>query len=366
MMTTITKSALDSGTYKDKLTNILDNSRMLHLSEREAAKLYGEVIAGLITLQRRVRGWIEERNQVKDHNKVVARTKWEFGSFRKPDKEADAFRVQQRHSHGWRAPLNRRYAQLGSSVNEPLGRTAGVHTALGRKPEGAHVKVDRNLLGSRVTPLTLGEAHEGVVAKFGIARFVVQHDDPLGHLVLTVDSPNGDPDIFVGTPYTGDELPTLLEHTWSSSGVGADRLEIRPDDPKAACPCAYGIAVYGGGGSGSELDFTIRAWSYRPVGGSNAKLVATINNHERLQAERRFRLERRQAEERRNKVRFGQSAPAIMSKRENPEPSTAPPPPQRRLQGLEGHGEASAAWLLKWCGLGGEEEEEGGMGVGVG
>ena len=133
MMTTITKSALDSGTYKDKLTNILDNSRMLHLSEREAAKLYGEVIAGLITLQRRVRGWIEERNQVKDHNKVVARTKWEFGSFRKPDKEADAFRVQQRHSHGWRAPLNRRYAQLGSSVNEPLGRTAGVHTALGRK-----------------------------------------------------------------------------------------------------------------------------------------------------------------------------------------------------------------------------------------
>ena len=195
--TTLTMATLESGTYKAKLAEILDEARSMHLSEREAAQEFGHAVAALVTLQRKVRGWIEERKKLKDHKKVVARTQWEYGSFSKPDRESIRFRVQQRNSHGWRAPLNKRYAQLGSSVTEPLSRTPGVHLSLARKPEGGDAKVDRNLTGSRIVSLTLGEPYSDSVAKFGIARFAVQHDDPKAHLVVFVDSQNGDPDIFV-------------------------------------------------------------------------------------------------------------------------------------------------------------------------
>ena len=61
--------ALESGTYRDKLGVFMEEARMLHLTEREAAQLYGEVMASLITLQRRIREWVEERQRVKDHGK---------------------------------------------------------------------------------------------------------------------------------------------------------------------------------------------------------------------------------------------------------------------------------------------------------
>jgi hypothetical protein len=61
---TLTMSALDSASYRDKLSLVMEDARTLHLSETEAAQKYGEVVACLITLQRRVRSWVEERQKV--------------------------------------------------------------------------------------------------------------------------------------------------------------------------------------------------------------------------------------------------------------------------------------------------------------
>ena len=281
----------------------------MHLSEREAAQQYGEVIGALITLQRRVRMWIEERKKVQDHNKVLARTLWEFGSFSKPDREAIRLRAQQRTTHGWRAPLNKQYAELGSSFTDPLSRTQNVHINLGRKPDGHAAKVDYDVLSQQVTPLTLGEAKEGVVPKFGIKRFVVQHEDPKGHLVITVHSMTGDdPDVFVSC---GDEKPTVVEHHWASAGRGSDRIEVRPDDPRFEVG-PYSIAVYGGGGGGTELAFAVKAFSFRPFGGSSAKMYDKFSNIERVQANRRFRLEKKQADVRRSRVMTGTPAAVLL------------------------------------------------------
>ena len=116
------------------------------------------------------------------------------------------------------------------------------------------------------------------------------------------------------------------------------------------CPASYGIA--GTAAAAARTSSTsIRAYSYRPIGGSNARIHAPINNQERLSADRRFRLERRQSDMRRQRVKFGASAPTLMVTRENPEPSTAPPPPHRRIQGLEALGAASSEALRRYGGL---------------
>ena len=82
------QSALDSGSYREKLSVFMEQAKTMHLSEREAAQRYGTVVAALVVLQRRVRVWINERKQRKDEGKVAARTQWEFNVFTKPDRSA--------------------------------------------------------------------------------------------------------------------------------------------------------------------------------------------------------------------------------------------------------------------------------------
>ena len=226
-----------------------------------------------------------------------------------------------------RAPLWKRYAQLNSTSSDPLSLNRDVHTALGRKPErrGEQQAAEMLVGGQRTELLTLGELREGRVPKFGLARYSVVHDDPSANLFLYLESKDGDADIFVSR---GDENPpTSTEYTWASAAMGSDEVLIRLDDPKF-WNGPYQIAVYGGGGSRENVTFEIRASAYRPIGGIDARLYKTYNHSEAHTEGERFRREVRQSDFRRARVRLGHNAPAIMARRENPEPSTAPPTPR--------------------------------------
>ena len=93
------QAALESGTYREKLALIIDEAQSMHLSEREAAHQYGEVLAACMTLQQRVRGWIEERKRNKDHRKVTTKTAFGYSSFSRPDRRAERLRRTQRFEH---------------------------------------------------------------------------------------------------------------------------------------------------------------------------------------------------------------------------------------------------------------------------
>ena len=186
--------------------------------------------------------------------------------------------------------------------------------------------------GQRTELLTLGEAREGRIAKFGLARYSVMHDDPKANLFLFLESKDGDADIFVSR---GDENPpTSTEYTWASAAMGSDEVLIRLDDPKFWTG-AYQIAVYGGGGQKERVSFEIIARAYQPIGGIDARLYAPYSHSEAHTQGKRFLREVRQADFRRHRVKLGQPAADIMARRENPEPSTAPPTPTRRLLALE-------------------------------
>ena len=279
---------LESGNYREKLAEVTDASRFLHLTERESAQLYGEIMAALITLQRRVHDWVEQRRQLKDRDKVTMRNQWEFASFQPRNKDNEQRRAQQRSENGWRAPLFTAYAQLGSSSDDPLSRTGDVHTGLGKYPPKA---VDKNAsrlkVSNKVTPLTLGEPHEGAVVKFGLARFLVSHADPKAHLLITVSNRDGsDADIYVST---GDKAPSTVEFMWSSAGKGNDAIEIRPDDARfyeggASIVDDFNIAVYGGGSDTNEVHFTITATSFRPLA-KNMEIQEAYSNIEVIRAD---------------------------------------------------------------------------------
>ena len=139
----VSAAALESGTYREKLGHLVEASRYKHLTEREAAQMYGEVMAKLLTLQRVVREWVEARKRQKEHEKVTYRDAWEYSSYQKPDRRAQRLRTLQRHQNGWRAPLNVAYAQLGSSSSVPLSLTQSVHTSLGKYPAQVHSETTR-------------------------------------------------------------------------------------------------------------------------------------------------------------------------------------------------------------------------------
>ena len=109
----ITTAALDQASYREKLAMIMDEANDMHLSEREAAQKFGEVMAALITLQRRVREWVDERQREKDHNKVTSRDHWHFSSYQKPDRQAARRR-------GWRGSIG---------APRPAGARERIHTA---------------------------------------------------------------------------------------------------------------------------------------------------------------------------------------------------------------------------------------------
>lgn len=330
--------SVQDGTYRDKLSDLVAENQCMHLSEREAAQLYGELMAALMTLQRRVREWVESRRRIRDHDKVTCRNQWDFSSYKKPDTAASVYRTQQRRQHGWRAPLNHAYAQLGSSSSAPLSHTNGVHTSLGRKPPKTTGLTDaeQDAASRKLTTLCLGEAYHGTVRKFGLARFIVRHSDPKGHLVIAVQNREGsDADIFV---CGGDKEPSTVEYQWGSTGTGNDVIEIRPDDERFREGSAqtivddFRISVYGGGSATNECAFTITASSFRPLPGSTN--VETYGNMEAIHADRRFANERRQAEARRLRCSMGQSAVALMAERGNANESTAVLTPARRLLAL--------------------------------
>jgi hypothetical protein len=215
--------------------------------------------------------------QLKDTDKVTTRNKWDFVSVQRPDRKSERMRTQQRHEHGWRAPLNRSYAQLGSSSSDPLSRTHSVHTSLSKYPQQAQREVDLQQKNNRTIELELGVPCQAAVPKFGLVRFVLTHEDPRGHLIIALANKNGgDADVFVSV---GDELPTQLQYNWASAGMGNDKIEIRPDDnafrdSHHTVVGTFNVAVYGGGGLSAECAFTLTASSYRPVGGSHAKVRA--------------------------------------------------------------------------------------------
>jgi hypothetical protein len=333
-------TALENASYREKLALVIDEARCMHLSEREAAAQFGDVVAACLTVQKKVRDWILERKRSKDHQKIKAKTEFGFASYSRPDRHAERLRDQQRNQHGWRAPLNKPYAQLGSSITDPLSEVAGVHTALARKPVGSKkLSDDQKYSIGKVIALTPGVAHDGCVPKLGeVTHFSVEHEDPSAHLVVSVDSKDGDADIFISCD---PDKPTLFEHTWASSGMGSDRIEIRPDDPKFAQGRLHGrfvgkynVAVYGGGGTASDVHFTIRAHNYTPVGGPNARFYEPYGHSEGHAQARRFAAERRRADRRREHIKYGQPATVLMARNENPEPSTAPLTALRRLDGL--------------------------------
>ena len=330
-------ATLEKETYREKLSDLVQESKFMHLSEREAAQLYGEVMAKLMTLQGKVREWVEERKRIKDHDKVTCRNQWEFSSFHKPDKRAEARRVRQRNQNGWRAPLNQPYAQLGSAVNDPLSRNHNVHTSLGKYPpkkEGL-TEAEQLAASGKIQILKLGEPYTGTVMKFGLAHFVVRHSDPKGRLIITVTNREGsDADIFI---CAGDKEPNLTTYQWSSVGHGNDRIVIKPDDetfhPSQSVVDDFRIAVYGGGSTTNECGFTLTASSFRPLA-KNMEIGEVWSNMEAIRSERRFAMERRNAEKRRLRCKTGQPAAVLMAERENPEESTAVLTPARRLQAL--------------------------------
>ena len=127
---TVAAASLESESYRERIGVIMDAADRARMSEHEAQMQFGEFVASLIMLQRRVRGWIEVRRRNKDHEKVTCRSQYEFSSYLRPDRKAERMRCRQRSAHGWRAPLDKAYAQLGSSSSDPLSRTHDVHTAL--------------------------------------------------------------------------------------------------------------------------------------------------------------------------------------------------------------------------------------------
>lgn len=272
---------------------------------------------------------------------IRTKTALEFSSFSEADELQANRREDNMQNRGWRAPLWKQYAQLCSTSSDPLSLKRDVHLALARKPErrGAHHAAEMLVGGQRTELLTLGEAREGRIAKFGLARYSVMHDDPKANLFLFLESKDGDADIFVSR---GDENPpTSTEYTWASAAMGSDEVLIRLDDPKFWTG-AYQIAVYGGGGQKERVSFEIIARAYQPIGGIDARLYAPYSHSEAHTQGKRFLREVRQADFRRHRVKLGQPAADIMARRENPEPSTAPPTPTRRLLALEELGTRAA------------------------
>lgn len=156
---TLTNSALDSTAYREKLASVMETANSMHLSEAEAAERFGNLIAALIMLQRRTRVWLTERRKYKDSHKVVYRNSWSYSEQEPPEvtRQTARFREKRVRENGWRAPLNRRYAQLGQ-----------VHTALGRKPEGAPISTheeDLRRAAEMHTYLNPGESKRGFVRK---------------------------------------------------------------------------------------------------------------------------------------------------------------------------------------------------------
>ena len=187
---TLTLSAIDSESYREKLSAVVADANFLHLSEAEAAALYGELTAAMITVQRFVRRWLDERQDSKDAHKVIYRTSTQYAE-REPPEEARALarmRRQRVKEHGWHAPLNRKYAQLGA-----------VHTALKRKPDGAvPSREDVRRKGfEKLELVCAGEFRHAVAERFGFCYYETIHQDPSAILVITVESRDGDPDLFV-------------------------------------------------------------------------------------------------------------------------------------------------------------------------
>ena len=114
--------------------------------------------------------------------------------------------------------------------------------------------------------------------RFEYFYFVTQHTDPRAHLIVTVESGNGDPDLFVSVAEK-IAFPTSDDHTWRSTGKGDDRIEIRPTDFGFELG-QYAIAVYGGSG-GTVIDFQISVFAYRPLGGPGATMQGSYNHQDR-------------------------------------------------------------------------------------
>ena len=130
----MTLASLENASYREKLTIFMDEANSMRYTEREAAALYGDMMSSLIMLQRRIHEWASARRAITNHEKVTARTRSDYISMQKPDQTAIELRETQRWTHGWRAPLNKPYWQLGSSSSDPLSRTQKVHTSLGKYP----------------------------------------------------------------------------------------------------------------------------------------------------------------------------------------------------------------------------------------
>lgn len=221
-------SALASTSFRTKLTAVISEAQAQAMSEKEAMGIFEDVMFGVVRLQAHVRGWVTRLKRKRAHSiRVTARTSFYYSSTGPPNPKAKLERQANVATSGWRAPLSRRYRQLGvpdlavgrkppeRAPAPPSGHALSA-AALGSRFSGAHTFVGP------------GETCRGAVPKFGLAYFATRVTDPKGHLIVSVEPVSGDPDLFISRTET---YPTQLACDWSSDAMGAGTL------PCLAWPC---------------------------------------------------------------------------------------------------------------------------------
>ena len=261
-------------------------------------------------VQTRARKWLSWLALHRESLKVTHRSQYGYASRTKPDYKAARKRREAVEGHGWRAPLNKEYQALGEPILDLEKRPVCAAAPAPAPAPAVPSEWEGGTLHSYVAP---GESCRGSVPKFGFSYFATRHTDPKAHLVISVQSTEGDPDLFICREATH---PNQQRHTWASDAMGDDTIEIRPDDPNLpphseGAMGQYNIAIYGGGG-GARCHFTLSVKAYRPVGGK-ARLHKPYGHVERAAADARFVSERRLADGRRMRSRNGQSASRILS-----------------------------------------------------
>ena len=281
-------------------------------------------------IQEGFRNWVKMFRTERERWKVTSRGYLSYTSVRPRDKIAEEARRVSVEQHGWHAPLNRRYQALGAP-----------HLDLGRKPDwgewavrkaGAKDGATGVVDGEKNIFVGHGESVQGAVPKFGFAYYQTFMNDPKADLKVTVEAIFGDPDLFMSRT---DQHPDQVNHTWSSSDLGADIIEVPTTDANFGLGQYY-IAVYGGGG-GTECRFTISVTSKRPLAGAGANAVLLEGGRAN-----QVGLAAGQADSRRKLVAAGHNARALMAQSGGTHGGATP---EQRLAAVRGLAPSAASNL---------------------
>ena len=201
------------------------------------------------------------------HEHVQFHGRSEHGLQSLPTWEADRQelldRQRVRRASGWASDLREEYKPLGPPVELP--------------PLGSQLRKKKNIGSShtyRRPKIILPEENDGVAqekvhakplfdgrwmqeesvkqTEYAYYSFELRERKVL---VITVETSHGATDIFVSND---THTPSQAEHSWRSAGSGDDVVEVSPEHPRYAYPCAYYVAVLGRPGP-SDSEFNIRA-----------------------------------------------------------------------------------------------------------